>query len=144
VLLGTFADPPVRERIRAVVVEGSFHSYQEVAASVLWRHPLLFPLTGLGYALVSDDGSPAATVGQVAPTPLLVIHDLADPIVPWRFGAALFELAQEPKTFWLAARGGHIRATKDVQLRHALLAWLERPGWGAQGPPAASARSRSR
>ncbi|HEY6724430.1 MAG TPA: alpha/beta fold hydrolase, partial [Polyangiaceae bacterium] len=34
--LGQLAD---RRRVRLVVVEGTFHSYQEVAASALWRRP---------------------------------------------------------------------------------------------------------
>jgi predicted alpha/beta-fold hydrolase len=127
VLLRALDEVETRSRIRAVVVEGSFHSYEEIAASVLYRHPILAPLTGLGYALVSDAYAPAASVARVSPIPLLVIHDRFDPVVPAAFGAALYDLGRPPKTFWVTHRGGHIRALEDLDLREALLHWLEHP-----------------
>jgi predicted alpha/beta-fold hydrolase len=136
VLLRALDEVPVRSRFRAVVIEGSFHSYEEIAASVLYRHPILSPLTGLGYALVSDRYAPSASVARVSPIPLLVIHDRYDPVVPAAFGAALYELGRAPKTFWVTHRGGHIRALDDLDVRDALLAWLERPPTqNEKGPP---------
>lgn len=127
VLLDALKDIDDRRRIRAVVVEGSFHSYEEVAASMLWREPVLFPFAGLGYALVSDEHAPARSVAGLSPLPLLVIHDTRDPVVPVRFGSALYRNARQPKTFWVTDTGQHIRATADPAVRAALLAWLERP-----------------
>jgi len=125
VLLRAFDDVRERARVRAVIIESSFHSYEEVAASVLWRHPLLAPFTGFGFALVSDAYSPAASVARVSPIPLLVLHDVYDPVVPWRFGAAIHGLGRAPKTFWVTHRGGHAQSAEDLDLRRALLAWIE-------------------
>ncbi len=47
-------------------------------SSGLYRHWLLFPFTGFAYALVSDEYAPAATIGSISPTPLLVVHGTAD------------------------------------------------------------------
>jgi hypothetical protein len=125
VLLGAFGAIPERARIRALVIENSFHSYEEVAASVLWRSPILFPLTGLAYALVTEDDALAINVSSVSPIPLLIIHDRYDHVIPWRFGATLHELARPPKSFWLLERGGHSRAMNFPDVRGALLSWLD-------------------
>jgi uncharacterized protein len=127
VLLRGLDEVPARSRFRAVVIEASFHSYEEIAASVLYNHPFLAPLTGLGYALISDEYAPAASVARVSPIPLLVIHDRYDRVVPPAFGAAIYELGREPKTFWVTQRGGHVRALEDHDLRDVLLSFLERP-----------------
>jgi len=121
VLVDAFAHVPDRSRVRLVVVEGSFHSYQEVAASVLWRNWLLFPLTGLAYGTVSDENAPYWTVSRVAPTPLLIIHGEHDNVVPPEFGLSLYRLAQEPKTFWSVPGGRHIDAMSRPRYRRALL-----------------------
>jgi hypothetical protein len=126
VMLGGIGSARDLSRVRAVVVEGSFHSYEDVAAGVLWRTPILFPFAGLGYALVDEQWSPAVGVARVSPIPLLVIHDVYDPVIPAEYGAALYRLARHPKTFWVTQRGGHIQATEDRDLRGALLQWLDR------------------
>ena len=125
VLLRALADVEDRQRIRAVVIESSFASYQEAAAGVLYRTPLLAPLTGFAYALTNDDYAPAAYVAGVSPIPLLVIHDVFDDVVSFRHGASLYRLGAAPKRFWVTHRGGHVRSTEDLDLRRALLAWLE-------------------
>jgi fermentation-respiration switch protein FrsA (DUF1100 family) len=124
VLLRALAEVSDRNRIRAVVVESSFHSYQEAAAGVFYRQPLLSAFTGFAYALTNDDYSPSAHVQSVSPIPLLVIHDVFDHVVSWRQGAAIYRLAEQPKKFWVTHRGGHLRAMDDLDLRRAFLLWL--------------------
>jgi fermentation-respiration switch protein FrsA (DUF1100 family) len=127
VLLRALADVEDRKRVRAVVIESSFASYQEAAAGVLYRTPLLAPFTGFAYALTNDDYAPAAYVAGVSPIPLLVIHDVFDDVVSYRHGVSLYRLGAAPKRFWATHRGGHVRSTEDFDLRRALLAWLEAP-----------------
>jgi fermentation-respiration switch protein FrsA (DUF1100 family) len=124
VLLRALAEVNDRSRVRAVVIESSFHSYQEAAAGVFYRQPVLYPFTGFTYALTNDDYSPSAYIAGVAPIPLLVIHDVFDDVVSWREGAAIYRLAKQPKKFWVTHRGGHVRAMDDLDLRRALLLWL--------------------
>jgi uncharacterized protein len=127
VLLRALDDVEDRSRIRAVVVEGTFHSYQDVAASVLWRVPVLLPFTGFAYTLMSDEYAPAAAIARVSPLPLLVIHDRRDPVIPFGFGRAVYRIAREPKDFWVVDRGAHTRATDDPEIRRRLLSYLDAP-----------------
>lgn len=126
VLLHALARVPDRRRIGAVVIEGSFHSYEDAAAGVLFRHPLLFPLTGLAYATISDSHDPAPYVAGVSPTPLLVIHGTRDSVIAPAFGRAIYDLGREPKQLWLVEGGGHIDLLKKPELRERLLAYLGR------------------
>jgi len=126
VLLRALDDVHDKHRIRAVVVEGTFHSYQDIAASVLWRVPVLLPFSGLAYALVSDAYAPDLSARNVSPLPLLVIHDLRDPVVPFGFGLAVYRLAREPKELWPVDDGAHCRATANPVLQRLLVEWIER------------------
>ncbi|HYO94006.1 MAG TPA: alpha/beta hydrolase [Polyangiaceae bacterium] len=130
VLLRAFADGP-RERVRALVVEGSFHSYEEIAASVAWRTPLLFPFGGFAYAAVSDEYSPSAFISRVAPTPLLVVHAASDPVIPVAFGRAIHALARQPKAFLELASDRHIGGPSR-EAQRAMLDWLDTRAPGHQ------------
>jgi fermentation-respiration switch protein FrsA (DUF1100 family) len=126
VLLTAYGRLEDRRRVRALVVEGTFHAYSEAAASVLWESKLLLPFTGFAYALVSDDYSPAPYVARVAPTPLLVIHGTRDRVVPPRFGRVVYALASEPKTLWEVPGGAHLRLFTTEARRERLVRHLER------------------
>jgi fermentation-respiration switch protein FrsA (DUF1100 family) len=127
VLLSTYGRLPTdgRERVRAIVVEGTFHSYSEIAASVLWRTGLFLPFAGFGYALVSDAYAPAPYIARVAPTPLLVVHGDRDRVVPIAFGRAVFDLSAEPRRFWSVRGAGHLRAFASDREQERLIAYLE-------------------
>jgi fermentation-respiration switch protein FrsA (DUF1100 family) len=120
---GRLAD---RRGIGAMVIEGSFHSYEDAAAAVLYRHALLLPLTGFAYATISDRYDPAPFVASVSPTPLLVIHGTRDPIIAPAFGRLLFELAREPRELWLIEGGGHVDALARPAVRARLLRYFAR------------------
>ncbi len=125
VLLHAYAERPSRERVRALVIEGSFHSYEEVASSVLYRHWFLFPFTGFAYPLVSDEYAPARTIARVSPTPLLVVHGTADRVVPPAFGQAIYDLAREPRELWLVRGTDHLRTWNREAARELLVAKLD-------------------
>ncbi len=125
VLLNAYGALTDRRRVRLVVVEGTFHSYQEVAASMLWRHPLLLPFTGFAYATISDDLAPARQIPLVSPTPLLVIHGQRDPIVPLVFGRTIYQLARAPRALWVIPGGRHIDAMRRAKVRARLLSFVE-------------------
>lgn len=50
---------------------------------------------------------PMHVVSQIAPRPLLLMHGTFDTVVPAAHGQRLFDLAQEPKEFWLLPEAGH-------------------------------------
>lgn len=124
VLLRMLNDERDRSRVRAVIVEGTFHSYPDAAAAVLWREPIAAPFAGFGYGLISDETSPSAFIERVSPLPFLVVHDVRDPIVPFRFGKAVYRLAHQPKEIWPVDYGGHLSANHHAEFRAALGEWM--------------------
>ena len=119
-------DTEQRQRIRTVVLEGTFHSYSDIGGGIFWRTGVFAPIAGFGYALVSDDHAPWKVIGQLSPIPVLVVHAVGDPVIPFEYGAALYRAAQEPKRFWAVDQDEHIWAFRDESVRRALLGYLER------------------
>lgn len=100
--------------IRALAIDSAFASYQEIVHDKIAAMPLLSLLrTPLSHLLIGNDLSPDAVVANIAPTPLLIIHGTADPVVPCSHGKRLFELAREPKQFWTVEGGDHTEAFAD-------------------------------
>lgn len=119
-----------RARIHAVVIESSFHNYKAIARSVLSRSWLTYLLQPLAYLLVSNSTSPENRIAEVSPIPLLVMHGDQDEVVPLSFGRRIFELAREPKRFYLIEGGGHLDAPPPAAAaaRQALLQFLDEVG----------------
>lgn len=148
VLVDAFAEltHEERQRVAAVVVEGTFHSYSEMAASVTFRHPLLLPLTGVAYCCVSSAHDAAAALSGISPVPLLVIHGARDDVVPLAFGQAVYDLALPPKELWVIPWANHLEPLKGMAVRRQLRAWLERAGhrYRARNPSQRSLRRSAR
>jgi hypothetical protein len=120
-------EPGVRSQIKAVILEGTFYSYQAIARDMLARHWLTWPLQSLSSILMSDEYSPEKSFAKIAPIPLLIIHGEKDPVIPVEFGKKLFELSQTPKKLLLIPNGQHIDSMfrNDGAYRDELIQWLE-------------------
>jgi fermentation-respiration switch protein FrsA (DUF1100 family) len=100
-----------REEPAALIVESSFTSVPDVGQAV---YPWL-PVRWLSrFKHATRDHVTTTTC------PVLVVHSRDDEIIPFHHGEAIFEAANEPKTF-LEIRGGHNDA-------HAVSAALYRDG----------------
>jgi fermentation-respiration switch protein FrsA (DUF1100 family) len=100
--------------VRAVAIDSAFASYQGIVHDKVAAMPLLSLLrTPLSHLLIGNDLSPEVVVANIAPTPLLIIHGTADPVVPYSHGKRLFELARESKQFWTIEGGEHTEAFAD-------------------------------
>ncbi len=106
------------EGLRAVIAHGTFASYKTVAI----HHAGL-----LGKTIVTDHLAPKDHIAKLAGTPILLIHGTEDSTVPISEGKALYEAAQEPKTFWEVEHGTHnkILYQNQQEYRHKILAWLD-------------------
>jgi len=126
-LLKALADFPQKNRIRAVIAEGSFLSYQDIARNKLADTWLTWPFQHLAYLLISGEYDATQTVEAVSPIPLLVIHGTADPIVPYKFGEEIYASARQPKMLWSVPDGQHIDAMRpaDSQYRKKLIQYLD-------------------
>jgi uncharacterized protein len=85
-----------RRKCAALILESPLASLSRMAGQVV---PVLGPVLARGFNTESRIGS--------IHVPLLVIHGDADEIVPFSQGRAVFERANEPKTFWSVARARH-------------------------------------
>lgn len=104
--------------IKAVVIDGCFSSYQAMGRVIGGQ---------LGADLITDEFSPKDFIGKITDTPLLVIHGDHDEVVPFSQGKQLFELANEPKTFFKVKDGSHGNslARDNGAYRKRMLQWLD-------------------
>ncbi len=109
----------------AMVLEGGFDSYRGVAAAVLRRDVLGWPISWLPWMVVSGRHSPAAYIGRID-CPKLFISSPRDPVVPFQQGKELYEAAKPPKEFWRPS-SGHIEAFGSFRALYGprLLAFLQ-------------------
>ncbi len=112
---------------RAVVIDSSFSSYQDIGRRVMAKAIFTWPLQWLSYLALSDKYAPGTEIEKIAPRPILVIHAEHDETVPFACGEQIFALAKDPKEFWKIPGGGHT----DSFLHHGdiyqkkFLAWIE-------------------
>lgn len=100
-----------RKGVRAVAIDSSFASYRSIVRDKIGEMPLLSLLRWpLSYLLIGDSLSPETYVANIAPTPLLIIHGIADPVIPYGHGKRLYELAGTPKQLWTVEGGEHTSA----------------------------------
>lgn len=117
------------EGVRGVVLDSTFSSYRRIArlklGSVWPTWALQYPLSAL---LISDRWAPERLIARRKPVPLLVLHAIPDPVVPYSEGRRLFEKAPGPKEFWKIDGKGHTEALYGLASRYRppFLEWLDR------------------
>ena len=113
-----------RTRLHAVVADSGFASYRGIAREKLSEAWLTWPLQWLAFPLISDRHAAIEVVGQLAPTPLLIIHGEQDRVVPVTHAEALYRAAGSPRALWRIPDGGHIDALRRAGIRERLVAYL--------------------
>lgn len=94
--------------IRALIVDSTFQSYQAAGRSILSKHWLTWLFQPFAYVLLSDKYAPEDRIGEISPTPMLVMHGTKDQVVDYKFGEEIFEDAKDPKKFISIKDGMHI------------------------------------
>lgn len=104
--------------LKAIIIDGTFSSYQAMARIIGGQ---------LGADLITDELSPKDYIAEITGTPVLVIHGGKDNVVPFAQGKLLFDLANEPKTFFEVKEGTHGNSLSrdNGAYRKRMLAWLE-------------------
>jgi len=117
---GVAVQTAARYDVKAVVLESPYTSTRAVAQTQ-------FPIFPVGL-LMKDQFESDKHIGDIN-APLLIVHGRRDRIIPFRFGEALFNLAQEPKTFIPIENGGHIPlyADRSARLVVDFLSGLQNP-----------------
>jgi hypothetical protein len=111
---------PNRARLRAVIADSAFADYRLVVKEKLAAFFLTWPFQWLPAFTVDNDYSPLASIREVAPLPLLLIHGERDTIVPPHHSRLLYESAREPKELWIVLAAGHTQSVRDPALRRRL------------------------
>jgi fermentation-respiration switch protein FrsA (DUF1100 family) len=111
------AESPVKG-LRAVMIDGTFASYQSMARVMAGN---------LGANLVTDELAPKDFVAKLAPVPLLVVHGKQDEVVPFSQGKLLFDTAKEPKTLFEVeeARHGDALSRDEGAYRKKVIVWMD-------------------
>lgn len=126
IAIRTVARSPYRHRIKALIVEGVFASYPQIAREKLAELWLTWPLQFIPYATVSASYDALKAVPSISPIPLIIVHGGADAIVPPGHAHRLYEAAREPKELWVVPGGGHIEAFRKEGCRERLAAYLRK------------------
>lgn len=92
--------------LKALVIEGSFNSYQRVAQQKLSNSWLTWPFQLLPHIFLSDSHA-LLDLKDLPQIPLLFIHGNRDPVVDYKNSKRMFQEASEPKQFWIIEGGGH-------------------------------------
>ena len=110
VALETALTLPDRKKLKLVVVDSTFSSYKKAARSIMSQHPLTWALQLLSFVAFSDSYAPGDRIAELSPIPLVVIHGTEDKMISFELGKEVFELAKEPKEFWVVEGGRHTDA----------------------------------
>jgi fermentation-respiration switch protein FrsA (DUF1100 family) len=112
---------------RAIVLDSAFASYRGIVRDKIAMIPLLRGLRWpLSYLVVSGGYSPDAEIARLPRVPLLLVHGVADRVVPAAHSVRLFERAHAPKSLWLVPGCDHTEAfmRKAPEYRPRLVAYL--------------------
>ena len=126
VAITTVAQTRYRNRIKALVVEGAFSSYPQIAQEKLADVWLMWPFQLLPFLTISGVYDPINVIQNISPIPILFIHGEADPIIPPAHTYRLYQAARRPKELWIVPRGGHIEAFTKTTYRDRLVSYLIR------------------
>jgi len=110
-------------RADCVILEAPFTGYRDITRDVMRKSWMLWPFSFVVAPLMPDEGRPADRVGGIAPRPLLIMHSEDDEVIPFEHGKALFEAAEQPKTFQ-RLKGSHIQSTGSRGVQERLLAFM--------------------
>lgn len=107
-----------------VILEAPFTGYRDITRDIMRQSWVLWPFSFAVAPLMPDEGRPMDRVGGISPRPLLVMHSQDDEVIPFEHGRALYEAAEEPKTFQ-RLKGGHIQSTRAEDVRQRLMDFMD-------------------
>ena len=91
-------DVAIRHPVRAIILESTFVSLRSLVKK-------MFPYL-LFYPFIPSKFANDRKIEKIH-IPILIIHGSDDHTVPWRQGKMLYELANQPKEFWLVKGAQH-------------------------------------
>ncbi|MDZ7661502.1 alpha/beta hydrolase [Thiohalophilus sp.] len=111
-------------QVRAVMLEGAFTSYRQVAREALGNWWLTWALQWPLSYTISDQFRPIDHIGAISPIPLLIIQGADDRVIAAHHSQDLFTAAREPKQRWVVEQAGHNNALAGETARQKFLDYL--------------------
>lgn len=123
--------------IRAVITEGAYASLADTLAhdftnlTGLPRFPFAPLVITLGEWQAGLDIAqvrPMDDIASISPHPVLIIHGLADDVIPPENAQRLYEAAREPKSLWMPEGVGHAASARQqpVEFEARVLSFFEK------------------
>ena len=109
-------------QLSGLILDASFTGYRDIAQEVTSSNAitwLVWPFTWL----LSTEWDPQEHIANVSPSPILMFHSEADPVLPYELGLELYNTAQQPKK-WQPSKGGHIQTFNFKEYQKILLDFL--------------------
>lgn len=122
----TLGDIPYQD-IDVVVLDSTFSDYRRITRDVLDQGLLTWPVKWPASWLISNRYRPDTVIGNISPTPILIIHSKKDEVIPLHHALTLYDNAKEPKELWVLENGGHIASfvTEKGRYRKKFLDYLK-------------------
>ena len=115
-----------KDPMKAIVVEGTFNPKTVVEDRHMWY---VKPLEGRFVAEVPDSPNTASCLNEIKATPILFVHNRADPLAPYDAARRLFDSYQGPKEFvetrQLDSSEAHLGSAFDPTAQAKILAFLK-------------------
>jgi hypothetical protein len=124
--ISALARSGAHDRVRALVVEGAFTDYREITRQKLADFWLTWPFQWPLSYTVDGDYVPVEDIARLGDLPVLIIHGLADAVIPPEHAEALKAAARGPAELWLVPGAGHIQVLTSVIYQDRLAGWLAR------------------
>ena len=109
-------------QISGLILDASFTGYRDIAQEVTGSHLITWPIWPFTW-LLPTQWDPQEHIADISPSPILMFHSEADPVLPYELGLELYNYAQEPKA-WHTSKGGHIQTFNFEEYRKILLNFL--------------------
>lgn len=97
----------LEKSLRLIVIDSSFSDYKRVAADTLSKNWVTWLFQPLAWLIVDNSQAPESALGQLGPTPILVVHGTDDPVVRFSMGQRFLDHCAEPKMLASISGGRH-------------------------------------
>ncbi|NCN28162.1 alpha/beta fold hydrolase [bacterium] len=96
-----------KSKIDLLLLDSTFHSYQEVGRKVMASRFYSWLFQPLAYAVLDDEYAPKDVLASMRPFKTIVSHGDGDPVVNYSLGLKVYSYLKEPKEFWRIPGGQH-------------------------------------
>lgn len=112
------------DQVQAMVIEGAFTGYRQVAREALGNWWLTWALQWPLSYTITDQFRPIDHIAAISPVPLLIIQGANDQVIAAHHSRDLFAAAEPPKQRWVVEQAGHNNALAGETARRKFLDYL--------------------